>query len=140
MNAITNYYPVLATADVPAAANFFQEHFGFTLAYESDWYVHLVNAEHPSVALALVAKDHETIPLPGRVPAAGLLINFEVDDVDAEYARLSQAGIEMLQPLRDEPWGQRHFIVQGPDGVLIDVIKPIPPSAEYAEGYVGTVS
>ncbi|MEM9268600.1 MAG: glyoxalase, partial [Pseudomonadota bacterium] len=31
----------------------------------------------------------------------------------------------------DEPFGQRHFITQDPNGVLIDVIKPIPPSPEF---------
>ena len=34
-------------------------------------------------------------------------------------------------PLRDEAFGQRHFITADPNGVLIDVIKPIPPTAEY---------
>jgi hypothetical protein len=38
-------------------------------------------------------------------------------------------------PLRDEDFGQRHFITADPNGVLIDVIKPIPPSAEFAELY-----
>ncbi|WP_261376298.1 hypothetical protein [Isoptericola variabilis] len=39
--------------------------------------------------------------------------------------------------LRDEDFGQRHFIVAAPDGVLVDVITPVAPSAEYAAGYVG---
>ena len=34
--------------------------------------------------------------------------------------------------LRDEPFGQRHFITEDPNGVAIDVIKPIPPTPEYA--------
>ena len=37
-------------------------------------------------------------------------------------------------PARDEDFGQRHFITRT-EGVLIDVIKPIPPSAEFAELY-----
>ena len=35
----------------------------------------------------------------------------------------------------DEPFGQRHFITADPNGVMIDVIKPIPPSAEFAAQY-----
>ena len=38
-------------------------------------------------------------------------------------------------PLRDEPSGQRHFITLYPNGVLIDVITPIAPSAEFAAQY-----
>jgi hypothetical protein len=37
--------------------------------------------------------------------------------------------------LRDETFGQRHFITKDPNGVLIDVIKPIPPSTEFAAQY-----
>lgn len=134
---ITSYYPVLATGDVAAAHRFYERHFGFRAAYLSDWYVHLAHPAHPEVALALVDHRHETVPAVGRVPAAGMLLNFEVDDVDAEYARLSQAALDVVVPLRDEAFGQRHFIVRGPDGVLIDVITPTPPTEAYAANYVG---
>ncbi|TJV16034.1 MAG: glyoxalase, partial [Mesorhizobium sp.] len=42
----------------------------------------------------------------------------------------------ILRTLRDEAFGQRHFITKDPNGVLIDVIKPIPPSAEFLEQFV----
>lgn len=65
-----------------------------------------------------------------------MLLNFEVADVDAEYARLVDgAGLRPQLPLRSEDFGQRHFIVAAPDGVLVDVISPIEPSAEYADAY-----
>jgi uncharacterized glyoxalase superfamily protein PhnB len=133
---ITSYYPVLATADVRATASFYATMFGFQPQFVSEWYVHLGHREHPRVALAIVAKDHETVPPVGRVPAQGLLVNFEVDNVDAEYERLTAAGAEIVLALKDEPFGQRHFIVRAPDGVLVDVITPIAPAPEYAAGYV----
>jgi hypothetical protein len=37
--------------------------------------------------------------------------------------------------LRDEAFGQRHFITRDPNGVLIDVIRPIPPDADFAAQY-----
>ncbi|MFC7023301.1 hypothetical protein ACFQHV_09145 [Promicromonospora thailandica] len=37
--------------------------------------------------------------------------------------------------LRTEAFGQRHFVVGAPDGVLIDVITVVPPGAEYADRY-----
>jgi ribonucleotide monophosphatase NagD (HAD superfamily) len=40
-----------------------------------------------------------------------------------------------LQALRDEAFGQRHFITCDPNGVLIDVIKPIPPSEEFLKQF-----
>ncbi|MNI48786.1 Glyoxalase-like domain protein [compost metagenome] len=66
---------------------------------------------------------------------SGLLLNFEVEDVDAVYARLKAAGLPIRLDLSDEDFGQRHFITADPNGVLIDIIKPIPPSAEFAAQY-----
>ena len=128
----TSYYPVLMTDDVAATMAFYVAHFRFRPLFESDWYVHLQSSEDKRVNLGIVAGDHETIPPEGRGKSCGLLINFEVKDPDAIYERLVAAGLPILRSLRDEPFGQRHFITRDPNGVLIDVIKPIPPSAEFA--------
>ncbi len=133
----TQYYPVLMTDRVAATATFYCDHFRFEPKFDSDWYVHLQSSEDESVNLAIVLKDHETIPEEARdgATAAGLLLNFEVDDVDAEFDRALAAGLPILRTLRDEPFGQRHFITRDPNGVLIDVIKPIPPSDEFLAQY-----
>ncbi|WP_265922909.1 VOC family protein [Cupriavidus nantongensis] len=133
---VTSYYPVIMTADVAGTAAFYQQHFGFTALFASDWYVHLQLAEDPAVNLAVLDGSHETIPAPARGQRAqGLLLNFEVEDPDALHERLRAAGLPILLPLRDEAFGQRHFITADPNGVLIDIIKPIPPSAEFAAQY-----
>ena len=131
----TQFYPVIMTDRVAETAQFYRDHFRFAPAFESDWYVHLQSSEDPGVNIAILSGDHDTIPEAGRGRAAGLLINFEVADVDAEYARARAAGLPMLLDLRDEPFGQRHFITQDPAGVLIDIITPIPPSAEFLAQY-----
>lgn len=137
----TSYYPVLMTGDVAGTAAFYVKHFGFQALFESDWYVHLQSVDNKHVNLGIVQGDHETIPEEGRGRTSGLLINFEVRDPDAVYQRILAAGLPVLRTLRDEPFGQRHFITRDPNGVLIDVIKPIPPSeeflAQYAEGAAG---
>lgn len=132
---VTSYYPVLMCSDVASAAAYYKTHFQFQSLYEADWYAHLQSVEDPSVNLGLVAKDHETIPQSARGKTGALLLNFEVEDVDAQYARLQAEGARIALGLRDEVFGQRHFIVEGPDGVLIDVIRPIPPNAEHAALY-----
>lgn len=40
-----------------------------------------------------------------------------------------------MLPLRSEAFGQRHFIAAGPDGVLVDVITPIPPTGEFVDAF-----
>lgn len=132
----TSYYPVLMTADVAGTAKFYVDHFRFKPLFQNEWYVHLQSAEDQSVNLGLVHLNHDTIPPEGRGRGAGgLLINFEVEDVDSVHDRLVAAGLPILRSLRDEDFGQRHFITRDPNGVLIDVIKQIPPSAEFAAHY-----
>ncbi len=133
----TSYYPVLMTDDVAGTAAFYVAHFEFKPLFESDWYVHLQSTRDKRVNLGIVAGDHETVPPEGRGKACGLLINFEVKDPDSVYERVVAAGLPILRSLRDEPFGQRHFITRDPNGVLIDVIKPIPPSEEFAAQYAG---
>lgn len=133
---LTSFYPVLMTDQLAKCRLFYEEHFGFTPAFESEWYVHLTHARHPHVNLALLDHTHATIPSGFGNLVRGVLLNFEVDDVDAEYQRLVQAGLPIALSLRDEPFGQRHFIVVDPAGTLVDVIKPIPPSPEFAAMYL----
>ncbi|HZF68104.1 MAG TPA: VOC family protein, partial [Gemmatirosa sp.] len=75
------------------------------------------------------------VPPAGRAPARGVILNFEVDDAAAVWARLRDAGAPVLLALRDEPFGQRHFILEGPGGVMVDVIENIPPAPEFAAAY-----
>ncbi|UUP16257.1 VOC family protein [Nitratireductor thuwali] len=132
----TSYYPVIMTKDVSGTAAFYAAHFRFRPVFESDWYVHLQSSEDESVNLAVLDGDHATIPPAARGRISGLILNFEVEDVDVEYQRAREAGLPILQALRDEDFGQRHFITSDPNGVLIDVIKPIAPSAEFMKQYM----
>ena len=79
----------------------------------------------------LIAFDHETIPPQGRHPTANLILSFEVEDTAADAARFEQAGVTVVQPLRDEVFGQRHFIAVDPNGILLDVITPIDPDPNW---------
>ena len=132
----TSYYPVLMVDDVAASAAFYVDHFHFTALFTGDWYVHLQSLEDASVNLAILDGSHETIPAAGRGRASGVILNFEVADVDAEFARVEAAGLPVLLALRDEAFGQRHFITADPNGVLIDVITPIPPTGAFVDQYL----
>ncbi|MGO1318245.1 MAG: glyoxalase, partial [Cellulomonadaceae bacterium] len=72
--------------DVPAAGAFSRDAFGFETTYESDWYVSLRLGAYE---LALVAHDHPTVPEGYRDLLRGVIVNLEVDDVDAVHARLT---------------------------------------------------
>jgi catechol 2,3-dioxygenase-like lactoylglutathione lyase family enzyme len=131
----TSFYPVIMTGSVAETAGFYVRLFGFKPLFDSEWYVHLQSECDPAMNIAILDRSHESIPSGARSAVSGLLLTFEVEDVDAEYARLKAENLPILLELRDEVWGQRHFITADPSGVLLDIIKPIPPSPEFAAKY-----
>lgn len=134
----TSFYPVLMTGDVPTTAAFYRDAFGFETTFEADWYVSL---RLGTFELAILDHAHATIPPGYGAPARGLLLNLEVEDVDALHDRLvARQQLQPVLPLRDEDFGQRHFLLEGPDGVLIDVIQPIEPTEEFAAAYADSRS
>lgn len=90
---ITSLYPVLMSRDVAAAASFYRGALGFETTYDSDWYVSL---RLGNFELALLAHDHATVPEQHRALPQGVIVNLEVDDVDAVYARLTSAAASTL--------------------------------------------
>jgi catechol 2,3-dioxygenase-like lactoylglutathione lyase family enzyme len=134
---LTSFYPVICTSRLTESRDFYTRLLGFETTFEADWYVSLRRPGEPSYELALLDHDHPTLPEAYRAPVRGLLLNFEVPDVDAQWHRLVvEEGLPAELALRSEDFGQRHFIVADPNGVLIDVITPIPPTGAFAEQYV----
>lgn len=131
----TQYYPVIQTNNVQGTKAFYVDNFRFKVAFDADWYCHLQSSEDPKVNLAILKGDHETIPTEGRGSTGCMILNFEVEDVDTEFQRAEKAGLPILKTLTDEAFGQRHFITHDPNGVLIDVIRPIPPVGEFVHQY-----
>lgn len=126
-------YPVLMSQDVATTSQFYTAVLGFGVTFESEWYVSL---RLGASELAILDSDHPTVPHGFGAPARGVIVNLEVEDIGPlHHALIHERGMRAVVPLRDEDFGQRHFIVAGPDGVLIDVIQPIAPSAEFAAAY-----
>ncbi|MDL1899593.1 glyoxalase/bleomycin resistance/extradiol dioxygenase family protein [Anaerolineae bacterium CFX9] len=132
---INSHYIVICTDKISESRDFYIRHFGFEITFESDWYVSLRLSQPPHFELALLDYRHETIPTGYRTPTSGVILNFEVEDVDRVHDRITQAGLPVIRSLRSEAFGQRHFITRDPNNLLIDVITNIPPSEAYAAQY-----
>jgi catechol 2,3-dioxygenase-like lactoylglutathione lyase family enzyme len=123
--------PCLLVEDVPASARFYIEHFGFQPRVELDWFTTLSHQDRP-YEFAFIRADHETVSEDYRGRRTqGLIIGLLVPDAAAADARLRAAGVSVVLPLRDEPFGQRHVMVADPNGVLVDVVQPIPANPDW---------
>jgi catechol 2,3-dioxygenase-like lactoylglutathione lyase family enzyme len=59
----------------------------------------------------------------GEAPTDKLALWLQVRDVDAEHARLVEAGVRVDEPPVDKPWGLREARVRDPDGVLLVLVE-----------------
>ena len=64
-------------------------------------------------------------------PAANrtAIVEFRVDDVDAEFARLRDMIDEFVQEPTTMPWGNRSLLFRDPDGTLVNLFTPISAEA-----------
>ena len=118
--ALQCFYPVLMAEDVEASTRFYAERMGFEKTFEGDRYVSLRHRENPAYELAVLSLAHEILPDGFRgTPASGMLIKLEVSDARTEYECLKEAGLRIMLPLRDETFGQSHFIGVGPGALYV---------------------
>lgn len=123
------FYPSLVTEKFYETWDFYTEKLGFRTACECGAYVHLV---HPSGAQLGVLRHEVDGPYAELVSATdgrGFWLNLEVADTDGEYARLCEAGVEIVTPVTDKPWGDRQFVVRDPNGVLIAIAHRLAETA-----------
>jgi catechol 2,3-dioxygenase-like lactoylglutathione lyase family enzyme len=124
-------FPVVSTVDLDRCRDFYCWLLGFDVLFESGWYTALGSRPDHIHQIAFVRADHDSVPgALGRSPA-GVLVTVQVDDAGAVHDRARQGELDVVWPLRDEPFGQRHFVVRDPSGAMVDVVQPIPPAMAF---------
>ena len=134
---VTDLYTIIVTDKRVECRDFYVRWFGFQVVFEASWFVYLAAAgEHP-FGLAFMAPEHPSRPPgPERFGGQGLLITIQVADAEAEFDRLTRAGLSITYALRDEPWGQRRFGLVDPPGAWVDVIQTIDPVPGFWDKYL----
>lgn len=114
----------LNVKDPEASAAFAKTHFGFEQEMAADGFVSLTrpDAGFNLIFLRTGLSTFKPEALAGH-DADGFLVVFVVSDIDAEYERLSRAGVEFTTPIETEDWGERYFQVTDPNGVVIQLVQ-----------------
>jgi catechol 2,3-dioxygenase-like lactoylglutathione lyase family enzyme len=113
----------LTVDDVPASSKFLATHFGFTERMAADGFASLCR-DDGAMDLVFLRRGLEVLPEPLRDrTAAGVIVAFVVDNLEAEQERLRAEGVEITLPLREEPWGERLFMVTDPNGISYELVE-----------------
>ena len=115
-------------ADLDATVAFYVDVLGFVLVRDERATLHPYVSLHRGGALIGAAARPEVVDRTQRRPPTGIELVLEVEDVDAERARVERAGWTVAEDLVDRPWGLRDFRVLDPDGHYLRITSRAQPS------------
>ncbi|MGE2715147.1 VOC family protein [Mycolicibacterium litorale] len=124
----------LITADVHRLVAFYETVTGIGAVWGNELF-----AEIPTAVGTLAIGSDKTVPLFGvgsAEPAANrsAIIEFIVDDVDAEYERLREHLSAVVTEPTTMPWGNRALLFRDPDGNLVNLFTPVTAEARAKFG------
>jgi catechol 2,3-dioxygenase-like lactoylglutathione lyase family enzyme len=97
----------------------------------NDYYVEIPTAAGPAGGLSVgfskrrfTECSRAAVAEAGDVRSGEVILDFRVDDVDAEFARIDGLGVEWLLPPTTQPWGNRSMILRDPEGHLLNIYAP----------------
>lgn len=120
----------IVTPKLTETRDFYVNYFGMTVKFESEWFVLLDTDEGTEVAFMLpnIERFH---PLFQSEYSGGVWLTINVKEIDKEYDRLIKTKkIDIIQEIKTEPWGERHFVIRDPNNFAIDIVEFVGTEAK----------
>ena len=118
----------ILTTKLAETKTFYTNNLGFGITFENEFYL-LMHTPNNEAEISFLLPNH-----PSQQPffhkqfqGQGMYLTIEVDDVDVIYNEIKKKGVAVKIEIRDEPWGDRHFAIEDPNGIGIDIVKYSPP-------------
>jgi len=117
------------TDDVARLVSFYERATGGQATWSTPDFAEVVT---PSCTLAIASS--RTMTLFGNDAARPadnhtVIIEFLVDDVDADYKRLADLTHDFVNEPTTMPWGNRSLLFRDPDGNLVNFFTPVSAEA-----------
>jgi predicted enzyme related to lactoylglutathione lyase len=115
----------MVTDDVEGLAGFYARLLGVPTAL-NEYYVE-IQAGPASVGFSrrrfTEHREADGPPAPGQGRRDEIILDFLVDDVDAESPRIAALGVDLVMPPTTQPWGNRSMLFRDPAGNLVNVFS-----------------
>ncbi|QYK70164.1 VOC family protein [Paenibacillus sp. S02] len=119
----------IITDDVDRLVAFYEKVMGVAAERPAPVFAELVA---PSCTLAIGHSQTAQLFGAGSVVEANnrtVIIEFRVDDVEAEYVRLKPFVDNWVKEPTTMPWGNRSMLFRDPDGNLLNLFEPVTEDA-----------
>ena len=121
----TESFVILYHEEMSAARHFYEELLGLELREVTyDWFVgYWISDKHEmNLCISTSPEERERWGAGGK----GVVIDFVVPDVDAEFQRLEGLGVRFVEPPTNMPWGLRTATILDPAGYTLTITSYIP--------------
>ncbi len=117
----------IVTEKLADTKTFYTNILGFGVTFENEFYL-LLHTPNKEAEISFLLPNHPSQQSLFQKPFAGqgMYLTIEVDDVDKVYSEIKKKGVAIKIDIRNEPWGDRHFAIQDPNGIGIDIVKYLP--------------
>ncbi len=119
------------TTKLAESKAFYVNTLGFGVTFENEFYLLLHTPNHEA-EISFLLPNH-----PSQQPffhkpflGQGMYLTIEVNEVDGIYEDLKKKGVPIKIDIRNEPWGDRHFAIEDPNGIGIDIVTYAPPQGK----------
>jgi catechol 2,3-dioxygenase-like lactoylglutathione lyase family enzyme len=117
--------PLIVVEDMARSRQFYEQllgqkvkfDFGVDVCFEGDFTIHLKSHFQSLMG------DATKYPITAKAHNGELY--FDSDDIESTYQRLQAAGVEFIEGIREQPWGQRAMRLYDPDGHIIEIGEPM---------------
>ena len=119
----------IVTAKLVETKKFYTNVLGFGVTFENEFYL-LLHTPNKEAEISFLLPNHPSQQPLFHKPfhGQGMYLTIEVEDVDKVYNDIKKKAIDIKIDMRNEPWGDRHFAIQDPNGISIDIVKYSPQS------------
>jgi len=113
----------IITEKLEETKQFYTDVLNFGITFENEFYL-LLHTPKQEAEISFLLPNHPSQQSLFHQPfnGEGMYLTIEVDNVDNLYKEIKEKNIEIKIELRDEPWGDRHFAIQDPNGIGIDIV------------------
>jgi catechol 2,3-dioxygenase-like lactoylglutathione lyase family enzyme len=129
--------PLIVVEDMARSRQFYEQllgqkvkfDFGVDVAFEGDFTIHLKS--HFQSLLGEASR----YPITSKAHNGELY--FDADEIESIYQRLQAAGVEFIEEIQEQPWGQRAMRLYDPDGHILEIGEPMDMSVRrfYGQGW-----
>ena len=116
----------ILTEKIIETKTFYTQILGFKIKFENEFYL-LLDSPSGKESISFLTPNHPTQHpfFHPKYQGQGMYLTIAVDNVDEFYKELTERHVEVKFEIRNEAWGERHFAIEDPNGIGIDIVEYI---------------